>query len=110
HRPYMSSLLFLTCTADHRDLHSFPTRRSSDLRLNKKGSKNINLGIQVSILKYAPNPPATPPIILLSGSRYNRLRTLVCSGFEGRDRKSTRLNSSHVKISYAVFCLKKKKK
>src|SRR5690606_39589609 len=29
---------------------------------------------------------------------------------ELRDRKSTRLNSSHVKISYAVFCLKKKKK
>src|SRR5690606_42036565 len=27
---------------------------------------------------------------------------------EARDRKSTRLNSSHVKISYAVFCLKKK--
>src|SRR5690606_40663620 len=29
---------------------------------------------------------------------------------ETQDRKSTRLNSSHVKISYAVFCLKKKKK
>src|SRR2546430_8511660 len=28
----------------------------------------------------------------------------------GRDRKSTRLNSSHSQISYAVFCLKKKKK
>src|SRR5438874_9337686 len=28
----------------------------------------------------------------------------------GTDRKSTRLNSSHVEISYAVFCLKKKKK
>src|SRR5947207_10735992 len=28
---------------------------------------------------------------------------------EGRDRKSTRLNSSHTVISYAVFCLKKKK-
>src|SRR5260221_6204157 len=28
----------------------------------------------------------------------------------GRDRKSTRLNSSHTVISYAVFCLKKKKK
>src|SRR5690606_40806513 len=28
---------------------------------------------------------------------------------KGSDRKSTRLNSSHVKISYAVFCLKKKK-
>src|SRR5690606_41938580 len=30
-------------------------------------------------------------------------------GSTGIDRKSTRLNSSHVKISYAVFCLKKKK-
>src|SRR3989454_3625228 len=29
---------------------------------------------------------------------------------EDRDRKSTRLNSSHLVISYAVFCLKKKKK
>src|SRR5690606_24804491 len=29
--------------------------------------------------------------------------------FAAQDRKSTRLNSSHVKISYAVFCLKKKK-
>src|SRR2546427_9081812 len=33
----------------------------------------------------------------------------VLSSF-GRDRKSTRLNSSHSQISYAVFCLKKKKK
>src|SRR2546427_2252948 len=31
-------------------------------------------------------------------------------GARGRDRKSTRLNSSHSQISYAVFCLKKKKK
>src|SRR2546427_5289345 len=31
-------------------------------------------------------------------------------GITGRDRKSTRLNSSHSQISYAVFCLKKKKK
>src|SRR5690349_23962318 len=31
-------------------------------------------------------------------------------GERGVDRKSTRLNSSHVEISYAVFCLKKKKK
>src|SRR5690606_16182367 len=29
--------------------------------------------------------------------------------FDAQDRKSTRLNSSHVKISYAVFCLKKKR-
>src|SRR5690349_23153598 len=34
---------------------------------------------------------------------------LQCTGCGG-DRKSTRLNSSHVEISYAVFCLKKKKK
>src|SRR5690349_22877230 len=33
----------------------------------------------------------------------------VCAG-HWEDRKSTRLNSSHVEISYAVFCLKKKKK
>src|SRR5690606_40845565 len=32
----------------------------------------------------------------------------ICPGYV-EDRKSTRLNSSHVKISYAVFCLKKKK-
>src|SRR3712207_6950892 len=31
-----------------------------------------------------------------------------CGGGKGRDRKSTRLNSSHANISYAVFCLKKK--
>src|SRR3712207_7874824 len=42
-------------------------------------------------------------------------RNLVTTGIDlpslvGRDRKSTRLNSSHANISYAVFCLKKKKK
>src|SRR5207249_8084805 len=36
--------------------------------------------------------------------------TIVVFGEPGSDRKSTRLNSSHVSISYAVFCLKKKKK
>src|SRR5436853_5043402 len=36
----------------------------------------------------------------------SRGRGLLCAG----DRKSTRLNSSHLGISYAVFCLKKKKK
>src|SRR2546422_10801713 len=35
--------------------------------------------------------------------------TIGCSCAKGRDRKSTRLNSSHGYISYAVFCLKKKK-
>src|SRR5207249_11919089 len=36
------------------------------------------------------------------------LRRLPSRGPQQRDRKSTRLNSSHVSISYAVFCLKKK--
>src|SRR5438874_3930060 len=40
--------------------------------------------------------------------RKRRRRHLAGRAF--RDRKSTRLNSSHVEISYAVFCLKKKKK
>src|SRR5690606_41369635 len=38
-----------------------------------------------------------------------RVSALLENDLEGEDRKSTRLNSSHVKISYAVFCLKKKK-
>src|SRR3712207_7399372 len=39
----------------------------------------------------------------LGDARQHRVRRLL------RDRKSTRLNSSHANISYAVFCLKKKK-
>src|SRR5688572_33443812 len=38
------------------------------------------------------------------------VRTVAGDGTAGSDRKSTRLNSSHSQISYAVFCLKKKKK
>src|SRR5690606_41434153 len=38
-----------------------------------------------------------------------RAQPTVSQHFFGADRKSTRLNSSHVKISYAVFCLKKKR-
>src|SRR5207302_9397302 len=50
---------------------------------------------------------------VLGGSTGIDNRVLVHPALGGRgseeDRKSTRLNSSHVKISYAVFCLKKKK-
>src|SRR5438067_8409083 len=42
-----------------------------------------------------------------NSARGNRERDLACRW--RADRKSTRLNSSHVSISYAVFCLKKKK-
>src|SRR5438045_7936897 len=70
-----TSALFFYCSGDHRDLHSFPTRRSSDLRQTCCGSGQWHSSIT-------------------HGS--------------GGDRKSTRLNSSHLGISYAVFCLKKK--
>src|SRR3712207_8574552 len=41
------------------------------------------------------------------GAQVRQLRSRAAAA--GRDRKSTRLNSSHANISYAVFCLKKKK-
>src|SRR3712207_7068874 len=59
--------------------------------------------------------------VLLSGTRIKRTGTnsfevdglsfapCLCEGGAPSDRKSTRLNSSHANISYAVFCLKKKK-
>src|SRR2546430_5578401 len=40
----------------------------------------------------------------------DRFITFFYAQLDGADRKSTRLNSSHSQISYAVFCLKKKKK
>src|SRR5690349_23998454 len=47
-------------------------------------------------------------IFVLHGGR--NIYGFVTKVFPEKDRKSTRLNSSHVEISYAVFCLKKKKK
>src|SRR5699024_11358804 len=54
------------------------------------------------------------PLIVGTGTAYITLAdTLVAGSYRLRaytqDRKSTRLNSSHVSISYAVFCLKKKR-
>src|SRR5256885_2298059 len=46
----------------------------------------------------------------LQPDRLPHQQQLLVTGRYGRDRKSTRLNSSHLVISYAVFCLKKKKK
>src|SRR5690606_40144152 len=51
--------------------------------------------------------PKRIPLRLLVGTRFQVLFHSP-SGVLFTDRKSTRLNSSHVKISYAVFCLKKK--
>src|SRR5439155_25229367 len=53
----------------------------------------------------------TWPIALLATlSAWQRLQSAHWESEPALDRKSTRLNSSHVAISYAVFCLKKKKK
>src|SRR5437870_8065395 len=59
----------------------------------------------------------TPIILLMEGAllvarRYDKQQPAESQklGVDFLDRKSTRLNSSHVAISYAVFCLKKKKK
>src|SRR5690606_40269147 len=52
--------------------------------------------------QYADNPA---PAVLLTGENQQE----GGADDDEQDRKSTRLNSSHVKISYAVFCLKKKK-
>src|SRR2546426_11475183 len=74
------------------------------------------------------NPPVVAPLVIWLGSLLLRYRFIVDShsgAFQHarwswslplqrflarQDRKSTRLNSSHLVISYAVFCLKKKKK
>src|SRR5437868_12509116 len=53
------------------------------------------------------NRPAHPARPALAAVTVHRLDLVSVNGEE--DRKSTRLNSSHVSISYAVFCLKKKK-
>src|SRR5690606_41211235 len=63
-----------------------------------------------------PGPGARRPLPCSSGQRCEGRREAAPCRRRGhrqtdqRDRKSTRLNSSHVKISYAVFCLKKKKR
>src|SRR2546426_6657237 len=55
----------------------------------------------------APSGPRSEEVLQPS---LERSEQPVHPGAPARDRKSTRLNSSHLVISYAVFCLKKKKK
>src|SRR5690554_6991487 len=78
------------------------------LRHQKKGVKNEQLMIgdfDVNILTY--EVKKNEQIITELSKREIQLLQLF-NEHEGEDRKSTRLNSSHVRISYAVFCLKKK--
>src|SRR5690606_40598183 len=96
---------------DHRDPHSFPTRRSSDL-----GHPPVRRQRSPTLAPGCPprrhNPPAQasphthPPHAISSAPPSLGTRAQFRTH---QDRKSTRLNSSHVKISYAVFRLKKKK-
>src|SRR5207244_10656422 len=98
-------------SADHTTLHTFPTRRSSDLnsdgvttsvresRNNVAGRKNIEAELIGKNQKVS-SLDEMQEHIAFKGAR----------SWEGLDRKSTRLNSSHQIISYAVFCLKKKTK
>src|SRR2546427_7201077 len=51
-----------------------------------------------------------PLLVVLSRDPAALVHEIALAGHSLRDRKSTRLNSSHSQISYAVFCLKKKKK
>src|SRR5690625_5353540 len=83
--------------SSHRDLHSFPTRRSSDLFQ------------RVRVTFTSTGSPVTLAIAAEEGEAQVRVDDVRVVPFTApEDRKSTRLNSSHVAISYAVFCLKKK--
>src|SRR5438132_14327550 len=87
---------FFACSRAHRPLHSFPTRRSSDLAVLGRDRAHV-VGSFLARVEDA-----------LEGRPDRVEEFLVAAGLE-KDRKSTRLNSSHTVISYAVFCLKKKK-
>src|SRR5699024_12712220 len=76
---------------------------------------NMDNGMKCTLIKFADNTKLSGAVDTLEGrdaiqkdlNRLERWAYDILMKF--RDRKSTRLNSSHVSISYAVFCLKKKK-
>src|SRR5690606_39602669 len=91
--------------------HPFPTRRSSDL----KRPPGVVAAVAIAARATPGAPvtygvlPALPADVATMIPTAAALLTEIAEGSFGKpDRKSTRLNSSHVKISYAVFCLKKK--
>src|SRR5690606_41490036 len=92
----------------HANLHSFPTRRSSDLKRNDDLLNEIIQRRKANQLTAQTDPLARilDDLNVMDTLETIRRRSTLCYG--PKDRKSTRLNSSHVKISYAVFCLKKK--
>src|SRR5690348_18114836 len=89
-------IFYFQCFPARRSLHSFPTRRSSDLEINAEFIKAC--GAPQLKLRYCQDGKKLPLKEKYSAEE-KEMR---------EDRKSTRLNSSHPSISYAVFCLKKK--
>src|SRR5690606_42079728 len=93
-------------------LHSFPTRRSSDLRISDDEETRSIGRLQLD----ASFSPVRRVAYVVEAARVEQRTDLdkliidLQTNGTIEDRKSTRLNSSHVKISYAVFCLKKKKR
>src|SRR2546427_2312081 len=81
----------------------FPTRRSSDLLMWWAVTQGLR-PLEALRRELARRPPGDDSPVA-QGLQTRELAPLV-----GTDRKSTRLNSSHSQISYAVFCLKKKRK
>src|SRR5207253_4374845 len=97
----------------HAALHSFPTRRSSDLNNHVvEGATQLQVILRDQSRPYDARIVGTSPQDDIAVIKIDA-RDLPALSFGDshnlRDRKSTRLNSSHVAISYAVFCLKKKK-
>src|SRR5699024_11314407 len=103
---------FLARLRAHSDLHSFPTRRSSDLVSQAGGLTSEDLLPHQAIVGQVEGE--LQHALRRRGLRVDLPCPLNCCGLQvgvvhhAVDRKSTRLNSSHVSISYAVFCLKKK--
>src|SRR5207253_9159969 len=101
-------------SADPLYLHSFPTRRSSDLaeELEVTGPVTLELWASSSALdtdftsKLVDVDPDGRAMNVCDGVIRARYRNPGAPRLlaPGVDRKSTRLNSSHVAISYAVFC------
>src|SRR5207244_11740495 len=95
-------------------LHSFPTRRSSDLRALESARVGFAwiLPSRYSRYRVCAKFIGEKPAGYQPAARCSQNSSQRPLSWEQRraiiDRKSTRLNSSHQIISYAVFCLKKK--